>query len=168
MFVHSVQILLKNPLFELLWFWSWVSIYHESFEVDIRLLYTDVVLVHKLGQLWNIVTCKLEILTNYYDIRWNSTDKWKFDQHFACPFEVGFMWGFGIYITHQTNHKQINLPCTNFESLIMHISYNLGRREWQVLLTCVALSRNVEITVLVLRKSLEPFHQENVRVLSCK
>ena len=41
------------------------TIYHESFEVDIRLLDADVVPVHKLGQLRNIVTCKLENFTNY-------------------------------------------------------------------------------------------------------
>jgi hypothetical protein len=34
-----------------------VWIYHESFEVDRRLLYADIVPVHKLRELRNIMTC---------------------------------------------------------------------------------------------------------------
>jgi hypothetical protein len=35
-------------------------------------------------------------------------------------------------------------------------------------LTCIALSGNVEIAVLVLWESLEPFDQESVGVMRCK
>ena len=39
--------------------------YHETFEIDERLIYADIVLVHKQGQLRNIVTCKLKYFTYY-------------------------------------------------------------------------------------------------------
>jgi hypothetical protein len=42
-----------------------VCIYHETFEVDERLLYPDVVPVHKLGQLRNVVTYKLKYILNF-------------------------------------------------------------------------------------------------------
>ena len=97
-----------------------IYLYHETFEVDERLLHADVVPVHKLRELRNKVTC---IHGNF---------------EMNAPQQI---------------HKQTNL-----------VKY----MDYQMLLTSIALSDNVEIAVLVLQESLEPFHQERVRVMGCE
>ena len=60
--VHSVQILMKSVV----WIIQFCSYpYHETFEIDERLGYADIVRVHKQGQLRNIVTFKLKYFTYY-------------------------------------------------------------------------------------------------------